>query len=266
MGNASSSLKPMQPAPESSSPEQKQLMFVPSSSDSKPIDFIGIERTWDMMSTSTKNYLDVYSLKTLASEKNSNRATSEFIADAIGNDSDTCLWLNAKVSPKGHAIPKGISIHLFANANAKKIFTHEVRSMIIQVSEPCDSYLVSCEFLEFLFSKVSFTNLKCLMLYGIPLSDKFSQWIEALNVESFYMAKFGFDTGTTQCMALRPCNTLKRLYMVHPDGDMMFYPPDELERLVIYCPESSEGVINVAKTRSDGLNIRPSERHTMKEM
>ena len=76
-----------------------------------------------------------------------------------------------------HAIPNDLSIHLFVNTTAKKISSDEVRSMIIQVSGSPESYVNIREFLKFLFLKVSFKNLKCLMFCGIELSKEFSQEI-----------------------------------------------------------------------------------------
>jgi hypothetical protein len=287
MGNASSSPKQVQPAFGSFSPEQTQptsgrpsrrrlpLIFEPSSPDSEPVsvskgpsedvlpkttDFIGIKLNRNLMSASC---LDVSFLWDLASETHPDRATSGFIADAIGNNSDACLWLNAKF--KDGTLPAGLSIHVFTNTTAKQISSYEMHAMIIQLSEPFVDFIIS-EFLMRLFFEGYFTNLKCLMVYGIQLPKEVSQWIETLGLESFHMAKFGFGTGVARSVTLLPCNTLKRLYVVHPDGDMPLLPPDGLEKLVIYCPGSNENVINAAETHSDGLMISLSEYSTLEEM
>jgi hypothetical protein len=292
MGNASSSPKQVQPASGSSSPEQTQptsgrpsrrrlpLIFEPSSPDSEPVsvskgpsedvlpktvDFIDPKLIRDLIGTgnSIGSSLAAPLLKTLASEKNPDRATSRFIADAIGDNGDTCLWLNAKF--KDGTLPMGLSIHVFTKAAAKQISSYEMRAMIIQLSEPFVDFIIS-EFLMRLFSEGYFKNLRCLMFYGIRLPDEFPQWIEALGLELFHMAKFGFGTSVARGVAHLPCNTLKRLYVVHPDGGMLLLPPDGLEKLVIYCPESSENVINAAETHSDGLSISPSESPAFEEM
>ena len=82
------------------------------------------------------------------------------------------FMVQRKIFYKGPCVPKGLSIHLFANTTAKKISSDEVRSMIIQLSGSSESYEESCEFLKFIFSKVSFKNLKCLMFCGIELSNE----------------------------------------------------------------------------------------------
>jgi hypothetical protein len=226
----------------------------------KTIDFIGIVIGVDlpqplMMSTSTahKNYLDNLSLKTLASETYPDRATSRFIADAIKGNDSTCLWLNAKFSIMGHTLPKGLSIHLFANATDQKISPDKVRSMIIQSSEPSPKI---CECLEVLFTLVSFANLRHLMFYGIQLSDKFSKLIGRLYLEVFHVGKISYDPASTNLQFFRHCNTFKKLCLVHPDNDQTVVPPNfTFEWLVIYCPESSEGVMNGTKSCSSGLKI-----------
>ena len=73
------------------------------------------------------------------------------------------------------------------------------------------------EFLKFLFSKVSFKNLKCLMVCGIELSSEFSQEIGALNLDVFHMRNFRYHTDLAKDEFFRYCNSLKTLYVVHPD-------------------------------------------------
>jgi hypothetical protein len=282
----------------SSLPNKIQLLFEPSFPDTEPapvskdpsissrpseevlpktVDFIDIKPIKNLMSTSNAigNCLDTSFLKALASEKYPDRATSRFIADAIGDNNDICLLLNAKFYLVDCNIPKGLFIHLFTNTTAGKVWSHEVRSMIIQLSgpsEPLDSFMSSelnndiCRFLEFLFSKVSFTNLRCLMLYGIQLSCKFSSWIEDLNLKVFHMAKFSYDGDFAAREFFNHYYTLERLYVVHPDDDVLVVPPDNLKKLVIYCPESSKYVINRRKPMWYGLDISLRECHALEEM
>ena len=89
--------------------------------------------------------------------------------------------------------------------------------MIIQVSGSPESYEEIREFLKFLFSKVSFKNLKCLMFCGIELSNEFSQEIGTLNLDVFHMRNFRYDTDLAEHEFFRYCNSLKTLYVVHPD-------------------------------------------------
>ena len=163
-----------------------------------------------------------------------------------------------------HDIPKDLSIHLFTNTTAEKISSDEVRSMIIQVSglsnpsNPSDPHHDIRKFLKFLFSKVSFKSLKCLMFCGIELSKEFSQEIGTLNLDVFYMRNFRYDTNLTMDEFFNYCNSLKTLYVVHPDMTQYIYPPHELKKLVMYCPKSSR---NYAR-----LDVNMDECHALKEM
>jgi hypothetical protein len=279
MGSAHFSQEQVQPALESSSEEQIQLVFEFASLDSKPIsmsdnpfalsvfskevlqkiaNFASIELIRNLMLTckDLRNHLHTWFLQALASEKNPDRATSRFIANAIGNDSDTCLWLNAKFFLENHTIPNGLSIHLLTNVTAKKIFSHEVCSMIIQVSglsEPSDSYLNIRKSLELLFSKVSFTNLKCLMLYGFrPLHD-FPQWLKKLNLKVFHMGKFSFETDPGCNHFSCDFDTLERLYVVNYDCNEQIHIARALKELVVYCPESDRSIRK--RKGGEGLKI-----------
>ena len=197
---------------ESSSPEKMQLLFTPLMLASEPSGtltssmlpveilrkigrFASVEAMRNLIATCKyiRNQSNTWFLQVLASENNPDRATSGFIIDAIGNEGNTCLWCNAKFLIKDHAIPKDLSIHLFANTTAEKISSDEVRSMIIQLSGSPESYEKIRKFLKFLFHKVSFKNLKCLMLCGIELSKEFSQEIGALNLDVFHMRNFRYD-------------------------------------------------------------------------
>jgi hypothetical protein len=292
MGSVFSSPTQVQPMPKPSSPRKIQLEFVPLLLDAGPISVsddpstlsklpqeilpkiagfldIGTIRNLIFTCKSIRNCLETSFLKALASEKNPDRATSGFIADAIGNDDGTCLWRNADISLEGHKIPYDLSIHLFINKTAKKILSHEVRSMIIYVSQPTESSELCrdiCEFLGFLFSAVSFTNLKCLMLYGIRFWEKFSHWIGALNLEALHMAKFSYTTFLTERGLLSDCNALERLYIVHPNSEQTLVSPKTLKKLVTYCPESSESVIQRMKPHSHGLSIDLVECRALEEM
>ena len=163
--------------------------------------FASVEAMRNLIATCKyiRNQPNTWFLQLLASKNNPDRATSGFIIDAIGNKGNTCLWCNAKFFIKDHDIPKELSIHLFANTTAKKISSDEVRSMIIQVSGSPESYRPMShhdirKFLKFLFSKVSFKKLKCLMFCGIELSKEFSQEIGALNLDVFHMRNFSYHT------------------------------------------------------------------------
>ena len=58
------------------------------------------------------------------------------------------------------------------------------------------------------------------------------------------------------------CNSLKTLYVVHPDEDKGVYPPEELKKLVIYCPKSSNDIIDGRRV----LFINVEKCHALKEM
>ena len=213
-----------------------------------------------------RNQLNTWFLQLLASKNNPDRATSGFIIDAIGNKGNTCLWCNAKFFIKDHGVPKGLSIHLFANTTAKKISSDEVRSMIIQLSGSPESYEESCEFLKFIFSKVSFKNLKCLMFCGIELSEEFSQEIGTLNLDVFHMRNFRYHIDLAFFEFLDYCYSLKTLYVMHPDRYERVCPPKELKKLVIYCPKSSKHMIDRGKAPYSGLDIDVNRCHALKEM
>ena len=228
-----------------------------------------------------RNQLNTWFLQALASENNPDRATSGFIVDAIGDEGDTCLWRNAKFFIEDHDIPKELSIHLFANTTAEKISSDEVRSMIIQVSglpsppdllsssnlsNPPDLYHDVRKFLKFLFLKVSFKNLKCLMFCGIQLSDEFYQEIGTLNLDVFHMKNFRYHDDYLAYYFFLHWNSLKTLYVMHPDVDETVCPPNELKKLVIYCPKSSKDIIEGRKVVWNGLWINVEECHALKEM
>ena len=219
-----------------------------------------------------RNQSNTWFLQLLASENNPDRATSGFIVDAIGDKSNTCLWRNAKFFIKDHDIPKDLSIHLFANIIAEKISSDEVRSMIIQVSglpnpsNLSDPHQNIRKFLKFLFLEVSFKNLKCLMFCGIQLSEEFSQEIGALNLDVFHMRNFRYDTDSAWDEFFRHFNSLKTLYVVHPNEDQSVFPPKELKKLVLYCPKSSKHMIDQGKAPYSGLDIDVDGCHALKEM
>ena len=214
----------------------------------------------------TRNRPNSWFLQLLASENNPDRATSGFIVDAIENKDNPCLWRNAKFLIKDHDIPKDFSIHLFVNTTAEKISSDEVRSMIIQLSGSPESYEKSREFLKFLFSKVSFKNLKCLMLCGIELSIEFSQEIGTLNLDVFHIRDFNYHTEFARNELFRRCNSLKTLYVMHPYVNKSIYPPEKLKKLVIYCPKSSKDMSGGRKVIRTGLSIKVEECHALKEM
>ena len=155
-------------------------------------EFASVEAMRNLIATCKyfRNRPNTWFLRLLASENNPDRATSGFVVNAIGNGGNTCLWRNATFFIKDHGVPKDLSIHLFANTTPKKISSDEVRSMIIQLSGSPKSYADIHKFLKFLFSKVSFKNLKCLMFCGIQLSNDFSQEMGSLNLDVFHMRNF----------------------------------------------------------------------------
>ena len=282
-------LKKTQGQSTSSSSKQIQIEFTPLILASEPIsvsndsfalfmlpgelllkigEFASVEAMRNLIASCKyiRNQSNTWFLQVLASGNNPDRVTSGFIVDAIGNEGNTCLWCNAKFFIKDYEIPKEISIHLFANAIAEKISSDEVRSMIIQVSGSPKSYVDVRKFLKFLFSKVSFKNLKCLMFCGIELSNEFSQEIGTLNLDVFHMRNFRYQTASTQYEFFRHCNSLKTLYVVHPDEDVYVYPPDELKKLVIYCPKSCKYMIDEREVIYTGLEIKVYKCHALKEM
>ena len=229
--------------------------------------FASIEAMRNLIATCKyiRNQLNTWFLQLLASKNNPDRATSGFIVDAIGNKGDTCLWCNAKFFIEDHGIPKGLSIHLFANTTAKKISSDEVRSMIIQLSGSPESYEDSRKFLKFLFLKVSFKKLKCLMFCGIELSKEFSQEMGTLNLDVFHIRNFNYHTDLLWFEFFDYCYSLKTLYVMHPDENEYVYPPKELKKLVIYCPKSSKDIIERRKVIGV-LCIDVEKCHALKEM
>ena len=229
--------------------------------------FAGVRTVRNLIATCKyiRNQLNTWFLQLLASKNNLDRATSGFIIDAIGNKGNTCLWCNAKFFIKDHGVPKGLSIHLFANTTAKKISSDEVRSMIIQLSGSPESYEDSRKFLKFLFLKVSFKNLKCLMFCGIELSIEFSQEMGTLNLDVFHIRNFHYHTDLLWFEFFDYCYSLKTLYVVHPDENEYVYPPKELKKLVIYCPKSSKDIIERRKVIGV-LCIDVEKCHALKEM
>ena len=292
----SSSPKQMSLVSESSSAEQIQIEFTPLILASEPISvssgspallmlpveillkiggFSDIRTVLNLIATCKyiRNQSNTWFLQKLASESNPDRATSGFIIDSIGDKGDTCLWRNAKFFIRDHDIPKDLSIHLFANKTAEKISSDEVRSMIIQSYglpspynpyDPSDSHHDIRKFLKFLFSKVSFKNLKCLMFCGIELSMEFPREIGALNLDVFHMRNFRYQAaGWTYHNFFRHWNSLKTLYVVHSGVIEEVHPPGKLEKLVIYCPKSSKNVIDEHKIAK--LLIDVNECHALKE-
>ena len=211
-----------------------------------------------------RSQLNTWFLQVLASENNPDRATSGFIVDAIGNEGNTCLWCNAKFFIKDHAIPKDLSIHLFANTTAEKVSSDEVRSMIIQLSGSPKSYAVIRKFLKFLLSKVLFKNLKCLMFCGIQLSNDFSQEIGTLNLDVFHMRNFHYDTYLARKEFFCYYNSLKTLYVVHSYENQSVNPHGMLKKLVIYCPKPSKDIIE--RCGAIGLRINVEKCHALKEV
>ena len=277
MGNASSSLEEIQiefkplilaSEPISVSNDSFALFMLPVEILRKIGGFASVEAMRNLIATCKyiRNQLNTQFLQALASENNPDRATSGFIIDAIGDKSSTCLWRNAKFFIKDYDIPKDLSIHLFANKTAEKISSDEVRSMIIQSSGSPKSYADIHKFLKFLFSKVSFEKLKCLMFCGIELSKEFSQEIRALKLDVFHIRNFCHHADLAKYEFFFYCNSLKTLYVVHPDEYQLVCPPKELKKLVLYCPKSSKDIIERCRDIYDGLCIYVDKCHALKEM
>ena len=104
------------------------------------------------------------------------------------------------------------------------------------------------------------------MFCGIELSNEFSQEIGALNLDVFHMRNFRYHTDLARYEFFRYCNSLKTLYVVHPDEDEYVYPPKELKKLVIYCPKSSKDIIDRRRDIYTGLCINVEKCHALKEM
>ena len=283
MGNASSSseqirieFKPLILASESTSVSNDSfaLLMLPEEILRKIGEFADIRTVLNLIATCKyiRNQSNTWSLRALASENDPDRATSGFIVDSIGDKGNTCLWRNAKFFIKDHDIPNDFSIHLFVNTIAEKISSDEVRSMIIQVSglsnpsTPSDPHHDIRKFLKFLFSKVSFKSLKCLMFCGIELSIEFSQEIGTLNLDVFHIRNFRYHTDSVKHSFFLYCNSLKTLYVVHPDDDQLVCPPKELKKLVLYCPKSSKDIIERRGDMYTGLVIVVEKYHALKEM
>ena len=82
------------------------------------------------------------------------------------------------------------------------------------------------------------------MVCGIELSREFSQEIGALNLDVFHMRNFRYHIGLPRFEFFRYWNSLKTLYVVHPDEDQHVFPPKELKKLVLYCPKSGKDSVN----------------------
>ena len=273
MGNASSSTEQIQiefkPLILASVPSGTSTSFMlPKEILLKIGEFASVEAMRNLIATCKyiRNRSNTWFLQLLASENNPDRATSGFIVDSIGDKGNICLWRNATFFIKDHDIPKDLSIHLFANTTAEKISSDEVRSIIIQLSGSPKSYAVIRKFLKFLFSRVSFKSLKCLMFCGIELSNDFSEEIGTLNLDVFHMRNFCYQADWTDLKFFRYWNSLKTLYVVHPDDNERVYPPGKLNELVIYCPKSSKDIIK----RSGDIHVESwigvAKCHALKEM
>jgi hypothetical protein len=269
--------------------EQKQLEFKPSLLDLEFIsvsdgpltlvglsreilriiaDFLDIKMFRNLMITckTFRNYFDTLFLKALISKENQNRAISKFIADAIGDNNDTCLWRDATFSLVGRKTPKCLSIHLFTDTTTEKIQSDKVHTMIIQISEPFGPYEDIGGFLKLLFSEGSFTSLKCLMFYGSQFLTQLTEsMVGNLKLKAFHMAKFCFSIPFLPCYSDRS-DTLEALYVVYSGDDRAVAPRKKLKKLVIYCTESNEDAISSTKTRSNELRINTQSCCALEEM
>ena len=273
----------------SSSPKQIQIEFTPLILASEPIsesngssaflmlpgellrkigEFASVEAMRNLIATCKyiRNQPNTWFLQLLASGNNPNRATSGFIVDSIGNEGNTYLWPNAKFFIEDHNVPNDLSIHLLVNTTAEKISSDEVHSMIVQFSGSPKSYEKSREFLKFLFLKVSFENLKCLMFCGIELSKEFSQEIGALKLDVFYMRNFCHYADLTDFQFSCYLDSLRTLYVAHPNMHLSTDPLEKLEKLVIYCPKSNKDIIEKRAIAYTRLGTIVAKCHALKEM
>ena len=269
----------------SSSPKQIQIEFTPLILASEPSgtptsymlpgellrkigEFASVEAMRNLIATCKciRNQPNTWFLQLLASGNNPNRATSGFIVDAIGNEGNTYLWPNAKFFIEDHNVPNDLSIHLLVNTTAEKISSDKVRSMIIQFSGSPKSYEKSREFLKFLFLKVPFENLKCLMVCGIELSNEFSHEMGKSKLDVFYMRNFCHYADLTYFQFSRYLNSLRTLYVVHPNMSLSTDPLEKLEKLVIYCPKSRKDIIEKRAIAYTKFGTIVAKCHALKEM
>ncbi len=96
------------------------------------------------------------------------------------------------------------------------------------------------------------------MFCGVKLSKEFFQEMRVLNLDVFYMRNFRYHNDLTKEDFFNYCNSLKTLYVMHPDRYESVYIPEELKKLVIYCPKSSKNY--------NGLWIEVEKCHALKEM
>ena len=277
MGNTSSSPKQIEveftpwiltSEPTSVSNDSSTLLMLPKEILRKIGEFADIMTVLNLIATCKyiRKQPNTWFLQLLASENNPDRATSGFIVDAIGNEGNARLWHNAKFFIKDHDIPKDLSIHPFANTTAEKISSDEVRSMIIQSSGLPGSHVDIHKYLKFFFSKVSFKNMKYLMLCGIEFSEEFYRETGALNLDVFHMGNLCYDTKLDCFEFLNYWDSLKTLYLVHPNAYHPVFSSKELRKLVIYCPKSNKDVIERPKALTTGLLINVKASHALKEM
>ena len=102
------------------------------------------------------------------------------------------------------------------------------------------------------------------------LWDRTFEWIlpviGPLKLDVFHMRNFRYDADLAKDDCFSYCNSLKTLYVVHPDGNVYVQPPEKLKKLVIYCPKSSKDIIEGRKVIRTGLGIDVDKCHTLKEM
>ena len=67
------------------------------------------------------------------------------------------------------------------------------------------------------------------MVCGIELSMEFSQEIGALNLDVFHMRNFHYDTEWARSGFFCYCNSLKTLYVVHPNEESVRLSTREIE-------------------------------------
>ena len=78
--------------------------------------------------------------------------------------------------------------------------------------------------------------------------------------------RYHIDLDSARRDFFRHCNSLKTLYVVHPDEDGDVYPPEKLKKLVIYCPKSSKDIIEGRRVIRTDYVSTCMKCHALKEM
>lgn len=221
----------------------------------------------------TDGCLDDLLISHIVSEDFPGRAISGFIANV-----KTCRPLShfrrsVKLLIPNLAVPEDLSIHMFASSNQKQIPLDTVYSMIIQLHFPAKNHLVVMEFLKFVLKKIYFPSLEHLMLIGVSLDYQLASLLEDLNLGLLYL-KPSIEKNTHQdpsnekpVFDFSKMDKLKQLYIIHPNKDGYLVCPEKLERVVVYCSESSESSIESENNaQSKGFHLKLKSYDSLKWM